>query len=89
MSNSTYCDDHYEQPWWRKEIEDLEKKIKQLTKERDQAYDFIVDLVKDDPSTLCEDVEMNCDDWCANNCENFNRDCLKKFFANYKKEDCR
>lgn len=87
MSNSTYCDDHYEQPLEMKEIGKLEKQVKQLTKDCDQAYDFILELVHDDPSTLCEVVDENYPEWCNNNCGNFNRDCLQKFFAHYKKED--
>ena len=86
MSNSTYCDDHYEQPDWVKHQEKLEKQIKRLKNKLNQAYDYIVDMVKNDPSDLCDVVEENYDGWCANNCENFNRDCLKKFFAHYKKE---
>ena len=38
MSNSTYCDDHYEQPWWSKELEEQREQIRQLKKERDNAY---------------------------------------------------
>lgn len=64
-----------------------QEREERLTKERDQAYDFIIELVEDDPSTLCEVVDKNYPDWCSNNCENFNCDCLKKFFAHYKKED--
>lgn len=30
MSNSTYCEDHYEQPDWMKEIQGLEKQNKEL-----------------------------------------------------------
>ena len=32
MSNSTYCDDHYEKPWWRSELDDQKEEIKQLKK---------------------------------------------------------
>ena len=64
-----------------------QEREERLTKERDQAYDFIIELVEDDPSTLCDVVDKNYPDWCSNNCKNFNRDCLKKFFAHYKKED--
>ena len=87
MSNSTYCDDHYEQPGWSKEIKKLEEQIEQLTKERDQAYDYIVDMMRNDPSDLCDVVDEHNPGWCENNCENFNRVCLKKFFEHYKKEE--
>ena len=36
MSNSTYCDDHYEQPEWMKRMERLQRKIKELEKELDR-----------------------------------------------------
>lgn len=86
MSNSTYCDDHYEQPWWSKEMENQRKQINELTEKLDQSYNFIIDMVKDDPDKLCDVVMSNCKEWCTNNCEGFNKDCLKKFFAHYKKE---
>ena len=57
------------------------------TKERDQAYDYIVDMMRNDPSDLCDVVDEHNPGWCENNCENFNRVCLKKFFEHYKKEE--
>ena len=83
MSNSTYIEEKEREP--QKTF--AQQREERLLKERDQAYDFISELVEDDPSTLCEVVDKNYPDWCSNNCENFNRDCLKKFFAHYKKED--
>jgi uncharacterized coiled-coil DUF342 family protein len=44
MSNSTYCDDHYEQPLWRKKIEEQKEQIKQLTKERDELGNEVMRL---------------------------------------------
>ncbi len=49
------------------------------------ALDLIIELVKDDPSTLCEVVDEHYPNWCENNCENFNRDCLIKYLKHYKK----
>lgn len=83
MSNSTYIEEE-ERPYRKTFAQEREER---LIKERDQAYDFIIELVEDDPERLCEVVQENNYKWCANNCENFNRDCLKKFFAHYKKED--
>jgi uncharacterized protein YigA (DUF484 family) len=36
MSNSTYCDDHYEKPWWSKELDDQREEIKQLKKKMER-----------------------------------------------------
>lgn len=36
MSNSTYCDDHYEQPEWMKEMEQLRQRVKELEAELDK-----------------------------------------------------
>jgi len=58
-----------------------------LCKEHNKALDLIIELVKEDSSNLCEVVMEHHNRWCANNCENFNRACLKKFLAHYKKED--
>jgi regulator of replication initiation timing len=44
MSNSTYCDCQYEQPWWIVEIADLKKQVKQLTSERDKLQNEIARL---------------------------------------------
>lgn len=43
MSNSTYCDDHYEQPSWMKQMERLERRVKELEAERDKAQRETID----------------------------------------------
>lgn len=51
----------------------------------ENALDLIIELVEDDPSTLCEVIDAHYPNWCENNCENFNRDCLMKYLKHYKK----
>lgn len=45
MSNSTYCDDHYEQPEWMRTIEDLEKQNKELKKQLSKYQKMMKDAL--------------------------------------------
>lgn len=83
MSNSTYNEIEDNIP--RKSF--AQEREERMQAELDKAYNFILELVEDDPSTLCEVVMDNYEDWCEKHCENFNHDCLKKFLTHYKKEE--
>lgn len=52
----------------------------------DKAIDFIVETQKDD-DYICEQmIEGLPNDYCENNCQNLNKDCVKLFLSNiYKK----
>ena len=52
----------------------------------DKALALIVELTEDDPSFMCEklhEIEGECQ-FCANNCENFDRFCLMRYLQYYK-----
>ena len=52
MSNSTYCQDQYEKPYWMDQLDRLRKSIKELEKERDGAGRKMLDRV-------CEWLDSN------------------------------
>lgn len=53
----------------------------------DKALDFIVETQKDN-DYICEQmVEELVDDYCAENCQNLNKDCVKLFLKKVYKKD--
>jgi len=82
MSNSTFIEEEDYVP--RKTF--AQQREERLEKKLDDAYDLIVNLVKDDPEEMCETVREHYPMWCKNNCDNFNKDCLSKFMEHYDDE---
>jgi hypothetical protein len=53
----------------------------------DKAIDFIVET-QESNDYICEQmIEELTDDYCANNCQNLNKDCVKLFLSNVYKRD--
>ena len=51
-----------------------------------KALNLILEITEGDPTFMCEEVNLNYPDYCAINCNNFNKDCLLKYLKYYKKE---
>lgn len=67
MSNSTYCEDHYEQPKWMHRIEELEKENKNLKEQLSKYEQMMKDAIEgvahpDDQEIWCDLDKYNLED---------------------------
>jgi len=55
----------------------------------DKALDIIVELHEDDPEWFCEELHSHSKEekYCSENCNNFNKECVKRYLKYYKKEE--